>query len=627
MGKNISLIIAILLVAVFLAFQLNNPWRHISPSEIFTVVVSIDDHITPGRPQDFLVNIFKDINGQRTFEDKSNFAIKILMPLTTGSTKEVKRPLICHFPGKYSCTYDFPSNLDDSKKVNISILLDKTDTKPILKSDIPIKRENAIIVQPPIHQIHTGDRLAFRLGVMDKKSGLGCYKIPVRVKMHTPSGITTINRVVTTDTEGLGVFQTKIHPAAPEGFYTFIFQSGNSQQKIVTYIKKAEEKKQNNLNLDSTATYVQEQENNETCGYIFNLNCERDNALLAYGCPDSHHRQIEIWQNGKLHYFANLDLEGGTVSLILQKPLLAGCPALFKVWQMKDNSVSSHEKIRYIHSNNPAPLNSFLAEVNAEFQNTENDRLASALARKGFIGASSKIKIENLTKVYSQDLKAAYPQPQSEIPIDYYEGLLYETNETSKNRIFYLVENEIEINGSESCKIWLDPKSFLEGYISENSLTPPSLKNLLQQALCRVDKFEYLDLPGKKEEIEAIEGLLIPLSEVYVYLNKFHEKKKIYGSSILSTVSFIKRVTFVPAEFTFDFSKDRYDLNSMPMLDIKPTARSFQSIQGLLKQRGKIQLNNTSTSRIIELDKNIVEIHNENAILQNLRSQPLVISK
>ena len=625
MGKNISLILAIV-IAGFLAMQLNDPWRHISPADIYTAIISTDGNITPGIRQDFLVNIFKEIDGQRVFESKINLGMQFIMPLADGTTREANVPLTFTMPGKYTCSCEFPEELDCTT-VKAVLYPDKRVDKPILTCEIPVKRERAIVVQPPENQLYTGSKVLFKLASVDKKTGLSIFKIPVRVKLIAPSGLTTINRVVTTDSDGLANFETVIHPASPEGFYTFVFQSGSFEQRISIYIKSKDSDKPELSSLETIPTYMPEQESNETCGFIFNLNCQSADALLAYGCPDSDHRQIEIWQNGKLHYFSNLDLEGGTVSLVLQKPLLAGCPALFKVWQISDNEVSTHEKIRYITPRNKNKYNQFLTELNSEFQNTEKDKLALALARKGFIGTSPKLKVNNLTKEQSQNLKAVYPNPQSEIPLSYFQNLIIGSYTIKPEPYFYMVDNVMELSSSETYKIYLNPRYFLESYIKHTRESGQTLQNLLQEAICRVDNYSNLDIPNQNNEQEEIEGLLIPLSEAFTYLQNFPDVKKQFISPVLSTVNRIKNISFIPAEFIFEYSKGGYDLDNAPMLNIYPTDRSFQSIQGLFKQIGKVQVNNDTATETLDLNQPVIFIPEGCTRLTNLRSLPIIISK
>ena len=627
MKKNISLFLAILL-AFYLVFLQNDPWRHISPDKVYTAIISTDGCIVPGHSQDFLINLFKNIDNNRTFSNHIKAGIKLIMPLTDGTYKEAIVPLSFVMPGKFICSYIFPNNLEESE-IEVIVFPDGRTDKPIMKCKIPVKNEKAIVISEPKDQIFTGDNVTFQLASVEKKTSLPVLKIPIRVKLITPSGYTTINRVINTDTEGLAFFETNIHPASPEGIYTFVFQSDNFEQRISLNIKNKSEKY---ISRSFPTVYELIQNSNENSGYIFNLNCEPQGSLMAYGCPDSEHRQIEIWQNGKLQYYSNLKLEGGTVSLILQKPLLAGCPVLFKVWQINKNKVISHEKIRYIPPHQLNRSSSFLRDVNSEFQNTEKDKLSIFLSRKGFIGASSNISVENLTKVSSPNIKAVFPNIVSEIPISYYENLLQdksdslEDTEDEPQTKYILEEHELNLKDINKCSILLDTSSFLTNYIKTLS-KEENLNNLLQEAICRVDRFQYLDIQGQNSEVEKLEGLLIPISEIYSYLNKFPQKKAVYASQILDTVNKIKSIVFVPAEFTFDISKESINkLNSLPMLNIQPVPRSLQSIQGLLKPSGKILLKKADKTQEIELNKQEITITTKDwDSIINLRSTPLII--
>ena len=118
--------------------------------------------------------------------------------------------------------------------------------------------------------------------------------------------------------------------------------------------------------------------------------------------------------------------------------------------------------------------------------------------------------------------------------------------------------------------------------------------------------------------------MIIPLSELYSYLNKFQDKKSIYAPQILSSINKIKDLIFVPAEFTFDLVKYR-NLNHLPMLDIKPVPRSLQSIQGLLRQNGKILLSNENASATFDLNQSSFEVSDYDwDKLINLRTLPLI---
>ena len=620
MKKKLSLILAIVL-AGFLAVKLNDPWRHIDPSVLYSALISTDGAIIPGTRQDFLINIFKNANGQRTFESKTNLGLRLDFPLADGTRKKVTIPLVTAFPGKYTCSCQIPEETDYSE-VTATLFPDSRTDKPIMSCKIPVKRERAIVVRPPHQAVYAGDKINFDFASIDKKSGLSMMKIPVRIKLISPSGLTTLNRVVSTDTEGLGTFETRIHRSSPEGYYTFIFQSANFEQKISVYVKQAESKK-TPTDLADIPIYMPEQESNETSGFIYNLNCQSQDALLAYGCPDSEHRQIEIWQNGKLHYFANLDLEGGKISLLLQKPLLAGCPALFKIWQISENQVVSHEKIRYIEPRHKNRFNKFLTDLNADFQNTERDKLALALARQGFIGVSHKFTSENLTLIQKQNLRSVYPFSKKEIGLSYYQDLMTEKKDLAS---FQIIQTNKALPSTAQCYVYLDSESFLNGYLNWLQKKESSLNRLLQEGICRVYLHSYLDFPSKSENIKELEGILIPLSEVYSYITNFPDKKKVFAPSILSVVNMIKEVVFVPAEFLFDLSTGNHNPTDVPMLEIAPVNCSFHSIQGLLKEAGTIQMSNETSTQTIKLDQPIIRLPPGYSQLTNTRNFPLVIS-
>ena len=240
MKKNISLSIAIL-IAFYLVFVQNDPWRHISPDKVYTAIVSTDGSIVPGHSQDFLVNLFKNIDNQRTFSGHIKANIKLIMQLTDGTTKEEIIPLSYITPGKFICSYLFPDNLEETN-VEMIIFPDHRTDKPILTCKIPVKNEKAIVIMEPKKQIFAGDNIHFELASVEKTTSFPLFKTPIRVKLISPSGFTTINRIVTTDTNGLASFETNIHPLSPEGTYTFLFQSDNFEQKVSVNIKDKSEK-------------------------------------------------------------------------------------------------------------------------------------------------------------------------------------------------------------------------------------------------------------------------------------------------------------------------------------------------------------------------------------------------
>ena len=625
MKKNISLSIAIL-IAFYLVFVQNDPWRHISPDKVYTAIVSTDGSIIPGHSQDFLVNLFKNIDNQKAFSGHIKAGIKLRMPLTDGTTKEDVIPLSFIMPGKFICSYLFPENLEETN-VEMIVFPDRRTDKPILTCKIPVKNEKAVVIKEPDKQIFTGDNIHFDLASVEKATSFPLFKTPIRVKLIAPSGFTTLNRIVTTDTDGLASFETNIHPASPEGTYTFVFQSDNFEQKVSINIKDKSEK----LSANHISTVYELIDNpNENSGFIFNLNCEPQGSLMAYGCSESEHRQIEIWQNGKLQYYSNLKLEGGTISLLLQKPLLAGCPVLFKVWQINKDKITSHEKIRYLPPHQQYRASIFLKDVNSDFQNTEKDRLSIFLSRKGFMAGPPNMSIENLTKVSSPDLKAVYPISNNEIPLSYYENMLITDKDSDNNESepkFFLVEHEFALNEVNKCTLFLDASPFLSHYLKYVIGKKHCLENLLQESICRADRFQYLDLQEQKNEIQYMEGLLIPISEIYSYLNKFPQKKQAYSSQILSCISKLKNYIFIPAEFTFDISNEKENqLNNLPMLEIKPVSRSLQSIMGLFKPSGKILLKKEDNTSELELDKQEITIFSKDSTsFTNLRSTPLII--
>jgi hypothetical protein len=192
---------------------------------------------------------------------------------------------------------------------------------------------------------------------------------------------------------------------------------------------------------------------------------------------------------------------------------------------------------------------------------------------------------------------------------------------------FLIVEHEFDMKDVNQCTVILDASTFLAHYLRILSGKKHCLNNLLQESICRADRFQYLDLQEQKNEIQYMEGLLIPISEIYSYLNKFPQKKQAYISQILSCISKLKNYIFIPAEYTFDISKEKENqLNNLPMLDIKPVSRSLQSIMGLFKPSGKILLKKEDKTSELELDKSETTIFSKDCTsFTNLRSTPLII--
>ena len=622
MSKKISIILAII-AAAFVVRYFNDPWRKIKPSDVYTAIISTDGYISPSVRQDFLVNVFREIDNNRVFETKANLGISFTIPINQNESFTEILPLVYTQPGKYTCNYDFEKAIEGTV-VTISVFPERRTDKPIVTCTLPVKKEKAIVVQPPDNQTYIGSKITFKLASVEKKSGLCIPKFPVRVRMTTPSGYTTLNRVVITDTEGLATLETFIHKASPEGYYTFTFAGENFEQKISIYVKEAPTEP-TLASLETTPTYVSSEITNENCGFIFNLNCERNDALMAYGCPDSQHRQIEIWQNGKLNYYANLNLEGGTVSLVLHKPLLAGCPVLFKLWQITDNEVISHEKVRYLPFKTPDRLSDFLYQTNAEFHNTEKDRLAMSLARRAFTGVSSKMDFEDLTQIFSQNMRSVFPSPQTEITLQYFENKLIKQEKLLNQSSFELIEHETELDMKKNYKLYLDQSEFLKDYLQAIYNENSNLDSMLQEATCLTELFNKLSGNEKKEISQKLEGLLIPLTEIYGYTSKFPDKKKEVVPSILTVCNKIKECVSLPQEFLFEFSKNAYNLTNEPMLEIKPANRSLQSIQGLFRQAGKAIINNKTASLTIDLQQPSILLPDGYTSFTNTRDLPVVI--
>ena len=188
--------------------------------------------------------------------------------------------------------------------------------------------------------------------------------------MTTPFGDTTINRVVFSDIHGTAVFTTHLHDHAAAGIYEFEFSHGSTSKKtrISVWPKPDESNRITNLFNHKagafsplSSDFLQEIAGKDSAGYVASLTLsssakseeismlseirvEPDRAFLTYNAPNSEYRQIEVWQNGRILYSSDLQLDSGRISLPFPHACEPSQPMFFKVWSLTDTTLQVEEK-------------------------------------------------------------------------------------------------------------------------------------------------------------------------------------------------------------------------------------------------------------------------------------------
>lgn len=643
---------------------------HLSPTDYskHALIVSTNRLWTPASQHEILVYVLNTENNLFDHEGSFNLSLKITPQFfDTENVKELYVPLKYLADGTYAANVVVPQTWLPGI-ATLEIFPTGYQKQQLHKSTINIGKDLALTVLPPKNEVFAGSWLNFRLAVLDRKTGLGQFKAPIRIKLVSPANCLTINRVIHTDIDGTALFTTHIHTSAPEGIYRFEFshgheivnlelliQSNNKKNAVLTQRIKDKIKK----GLPISALLNQRSPFDELWTGEYSINKSTDStvkslsltdiqlakdgemqnkARLSYTSANSSYRRIEAWQDGKYLYTSELPLASGTVVINLHKPLQATKPIRFKLWSI-GKEFAAYEQALMPKDFDNSVVGKLLKEAEALFplQAGLPSYADQLFSKQSHTALSRKNKSQNIDFLLPNKTTIKVLHPFKEDVASATQNIA-SNSATGKIPLqrFFLVDNELMLNRYRfaSLKVWLGARRFFTSVISSLSQDRGNLDFITGEAECRALRFPYLNLSEQSFELEKLEGLLIPLADFVI---KTNAQSGIKSDELLRANRAIRRLStliYVPQRLKRQVSSDSADLNKIgPFSPVFPGEIAVESLERALVTGGTINLvsgersipMNLLRQGVIYQNKNYSGQGNKLIKLINSRSAPVIV--
>ncbi|GAB4276587.1 MAG: hypothetical protein Kow0029_18700 [Candidatus Rifleibacteriota bacterium] len=644
-------IIILVMLAIFLpgAVYYNQSRKLIKSLTNADYVLSYDGTVEPGKVQSFLVYVFsKDVGNERL---PLNARIETM--LQNGSFKKVGECInLKSNEGPYEFSFVLPADFSSSTAW-FNLYPGSFASKPVFSKPLNIANEVSIAVLAENKKKYCGDWLTLKILAYSNKTFSGFFRAPIRVKMTPPFGIPTVNRVLTTETDGSCVFTTFINPVAPPGLYQFEITHGSEYIKLSQPVFSAAQKISDiSLNSYTNGFFIgkplfsKSPEIHENYSYmpepenkvLNDLKLGNNQLLFSFDCPGSTIRSIEAWQNGILLNQSFLPYAKGRSTHPLPKGFSRKFPLRIKIWQIIDKKlVSEIYTIQPEQRNNnvAAFLRMIKKSMNGEsakeqftFNRTPSGIAATyPVTDDSSAGKSIKIDPEsdllkqlNMTTGLSDNLKFLRDDSHANLP-------------TSR---FFIVDSELDLSryNIEQMKIHLSRKSFFKRLIASLYHTEANIEHILTEAETRILRFENLPIPEQSSELEKLEGLLIPIVE-FIQISDAH-KQKLAGlrQRTFQLLARMHKLIFLPESLAVYASAEKPEPAAIgPASSVLDGRLSLETLTTALRCGGKAKILTKTgsyplslTSEIVDYCKNGLSGNLHKPVkLVNLRTSPLLV--
>lgn len=620
----------------------------------FKVVVSCDGSIEPGIKQEFIVYPLESTNFSPW--EKAKFTAKLEIIDSRGSFTSVSESKALkerHFPLRFSLKV--PQDIAISS-VYFNLYTSNFQQKLFYSKKLEVKNDIAIAVFPPGKQLFCGDWVSLKILAFNKKTMKGHYKVPSRVKMTTPHGATTINRIINSELDGTSVFTTFINSNSPQGIYKFEITHGNQLIKITLPVKSADRKTASisktvaitGLPILSGNTLDSESKKELFCikfpkkrQIISQLKHGNNQFSFYFDCSNSLFRSVEIWQNGILFNQSNLPVDVGRSSQALPLGINLSSPIRVKLWMLKDGHFETDEQVVLFEKGSKKSQNSFysLLESNIKFPREPIiQRLMSFptplfsnidMSDKGFAPKKQEIRIEPLEENLIRFNQALSNNESMRF-------LEFANNRDSVSSQFILVDTELELEkyNFDQLKIHLSPSIFFRRFIAALYQPDSGIEIILSEAEARAMRFKYLSFTEQSSELEKLEGLLIPISE-FIQFSAAHEKEleslRIRAFNVLAQMGNLIHLPAPLAQQLAPFSQKIRTIG--PASAILESNLSEETVNFALKKGGKVRIKTTTNDFPVNLSSSVIDFNNRNFAgghrilekLSNLRTGPVLV--
>ncbi len=624
------------------------------PEQIF-FVVSADGPAQSGQPQEIIVTAFS--------RNKDSLARETGLQLSAGLEMNAASPsqLIAYTnlqpssDGSYHACFNIPENY--SGKASFNIFPAGARKNPAFTAAIQVMADNGLAVLPPTTPIQPGNWLSFRIALINRKTANGIFRQPIRVKMQTPAGHQTVNRVVQTDIHGTAVFTTHIHEHAAPGLYKFEFTNGDAKQSLEIPVFSRPEQLQllnqfftsrpgliqpiapHFLQISSLATppaYIVTQTIPANMKMLSEIRCETGQAFLTYACPGSAYRQIEVWQNGQVIYNSDLQLAAGRISIPFPHPVEQAQPLLFKLWQINDRVLKIQEQAILPSDKRLTPAIALLRDAPTQLRiPSDRDFCTMFFSRPGITSISGALTVESFTGQQPPALQLLEPSryafdrdPERFLSGDYVCP--------QSHKRFFLVDNELNLGKYRfsTMKIWLDPAAFFSSVLAALRINNATIDYFIGEAECRAIRFNFLGIEDQAAELERLEGLIGILAELKDLAAARPDAATDWAPALARAIRRINSLTHVPDSLRGIIrSQAETDNKVGPFSPVLPAEIGLEKLMSALKPGGKVGLHtgervipmNLSGNTAVYGGKNQPGQEGRLERLMNLRSIPVIV--
>lgn len=627
--------------------------------ENLLLTLSTDGPLQPGHPQELLLHAFSRQQERLTRET----ALRLSASISQSASDTAQFPLenitfAQHRDGSYRGLLKLPANMQGT--LTIAIFPTGYPEKELMRSSITCSNSPGLLILPPTAPVHPGNWLSFRIALINRKSGKGIFKAPVRVKMKTPAGHDTVNRVVLTDLHGTCLFTTHLHNSSAYGIHDFEFSTANTVQSLPMPVLPQPDKFViaqkliknepgllssissvflNNLTLASPPIHILKYGNtaSETAGGLLDeFKVESDQAFINYDCTGSDYRHVEVWQNGHLIYSSDLQLESGRISVPFPHPPEPSQPLFTKIWEIRGNTLKVQEKSALPPGRKPSPILSFLKDAAEYLQDTDHFALASMFfTSPGFMAVNQPNKCFSLT---SENTPQLIPTQQG-LPLQPANPERFFTASETSGRSFkrfFLVDDELALGRYRfsGLRIWLYPPRFFTSLIASFRNQPANVDFLIGEAECRALRFVFLSIADQPAELEKMEGILAVLAELNDYAEAHPERAANWRPGLRRAVDRLAKLIHTPVSIRPASNASAPEESRFgPFAPVQPFEITLDKLYQALKPGGKVTLKTgergipltLSGDSVTFRSRSLPGLNNRPDHLINARTEPVIV--
>ena len=621
---------ALLLATIFgltLLFYTAPPPQEVERTSF--VAVSADNAMVAGSRQDFAIYLLNPKGSAPSPLNTGSLFASLVFPTREPLTIKSEAKYISD--GAYTASFNIP-DIVLPPQATLEIVQKETG-QPVFRGPAKTGRDITLLIMPPTEVVYAGNWLSVRIATICRKTGKGIFRAPVRVKLSIPGGEQTVNRVIHSDIDGMAVFTTHINNNAAGGVYRCEFSHGRELAVLHVNVKSmGEKRRKRNMTmqkrvinplaslLESGAKTTELQHyyfstslrQNDRKPVFDEVNLEKNKVFISYQCPGSSWRQIEIWQNGRIHYTSDLQIESGRVSLSFTSPLLSDMPIKLKLWYLDKDGIKIYEQTFYRCGEQQTPTNMFFKAADRTFGEDGSKQLAAkALANTGFFAHNhaDKIRSSFISPELDQIIEPVITSAADfNIVRETPARLLSSDVKNKPGRRFFLVNDELQLSRYKfsNLRIWHQPRRLLGSLIGALMLERAGISFIIGEAEIRALRLQYLSVAERSAELEKLEGLLAPLSEFYEFCQTRPELKEAWENGILRAATRLSEHVAIPEKLTAALKQNRVDTGRIgPFSPVLPAEVALDELMAALKPGGKVLLTSSERQMPINLSGNV----------------------